>query len=190
MPVVRAQPQLRRGGALRQPPAVRDGRDPVLAAVQEQRWRADLSEVEPPGGDVGQLVVHLPVRAALQGLPGYRPQPGPGALDGGVVCRGELFRVPRGGCQVGLHRCAAGRGGAQPRLAGGRHAANQSSPWASDGAIATTQTTPTTCCGSSAPQARACEPPPEWPMTANCLMPRASATLETSAAAEAMSRPG
>ena len=68
--------------------------------------------------------------------------------------------------------------------------ATQSSPWASDGAIAATQTTPTTCCGNSAPQARACEPPPEWPMTANCPMPRASATLETSAAAEAMSRPG
>lgn len=42
----------------------------------------------------------------------------------------------------------------------------------------------------SAAQARACAPPPEWPMTANRPMPKASATLATSAAADARSRPG
>jgi Helix-turn-helix domain len=39
---------------------------------------------------VGRLVGPY---AALQGLPGHRPQPGPGALDGGVVCRGETLWV-------------------------------------------------------------------------------------------------
>ena len=39
--------------------------------------------------------------------------------------------------------------------------------------------------GSSAAQASACGPPPEWPMTANRSMPSASATAATSAAADA-----
>jgi hypothetical protein len=44
--------------------------------------------------------------------------------------------------------------------------------------------------GSSAPHARSCEPPPEWPMTANRSMPSASATLAASPAANATSRFG
>jgi len=38
--VIRRQPQLRRAAAVRQPFAVRTGHDPILAAVQEQDWRA------------------------------------------------------------------------------------------------------------------------------------------------------
>jgi hypothetical protein len=44
--------------------------------------------------------------------------------------------------------------------------------------------------GSSAAQASAYAAPPEWPMTANCSMPSASATPATSAATDARSRPG
>ena len=68
--------------------------------------------------------------------------------------------------------------------------ANQSSPSAQNGAITATQTTARTRPDSSAPLARACGPPPEWPITANCPMPSASAMPATSSAADAMSRPG
>jgi hypothetical protein len=60
--------------------------------------------------------------------------------------------------------------------------ANQSSPAASYGAIPDILTTLRTRWGSRAAQARACGPPPEWPMTANRSMPRASATAETQVA--------
>ena len=41
---------------------------------------AHLRRVEPPRGDIGQLVVHLPVPATFEGLPGDGAQPGPHAL--------------------------------------------------------------------------------------------------------------
>ena len=71
----------------------------------------------------------------------------------------------------------------------GDQPANQSSPSASNGAGADTLTAAMTRPGSSAAQASACGPPPEWPSTANRPRPRASATAATSAAAEATARP-
>ncbi len=68
--------------------------------------------------------------------------------------------------------------------------ANQSRPSASNGASPAALTTATTRSASSAPQARACGPPPEWPMTASRPMPSASARAAVSAAADAMRRPG
>ena len=67
---------------------------------------------------------------------------------------------------------------------------NQSRPSAPYGASPAMLTAPTTRSPSDAAQASACEPPPEWPITANRSMPSASATRATSAAADAMSRPG
>jgi len=67
---------------------------------------------------------------------------------------------------------------------------NQSSPSAPNGARPDPSATASTRPGSSAAQASACGPPPEWPMTANSPTPSASATLAASAAADAMSRPG
>ena len=68
--------------------------------------------------------------------------------------------------------------------------ANQSRPAAPNGASPDTLTTATTRSGSSAPQASACGPPPEWPMTAKEPRSSASATAAAYPAAEAMSRPG
>ena len=68
--------------------------------------------------------------------------------------------------------------------------ANQSRPSAPNGAGPDMQTVARTRPGKTAAQARACGPPPESPMTANRSMPSASATLATSAAADATSRPG
>ncbi|HEX2742892.1 MAG TPA: hypothetical protein VHN16_00630 [Streptosporangiaceae bacterium] len=75
---------------MREPLAVREGRDPVLAAVQEKDRGVHLRRVEPPRGDIGQLVVHLPVPAAFEGLPGDGAQPGPRALRSGLICHREL----------------------------------------------------------------------------------------------------
>ncbi len=71
----------------------------------------------------------------------------------------------------------------------GDQPANQSSPSASNGAGADTLTAAMTRSGSSAVQASACGPPPEWPSTANRPMPSASAIAATSAAADATVRP-
>src|SRR5690242_1272429 len=68
--------------------------------------------------------------------------------------------------------------------------ASQSRPSALRGARPEPLTTARTRPGSSAAQASACGPPPEWPMTANRSIPSASAIPATSAAAEATSRPG
>ena len=68
--------------------------------------------------------------------------------------------------------------------------ANQSRPSARNGASPAMLTAPVTRPGSKAAQARACGPPPECPITANCPMPSASAMAAVSAAAEATSRPG
>ena len=68
--------------------------------------------------------------------------------------------------------------------------ANQSSPSAPKGARPDPSATAFTRPGSSAPHASACEPPPEWPRTANSPTPSASATAAASAATEALSRPG
>lgn len=98
--VVWAEPELGRAGMAREPSAVRAGRDPVLAPVQEQGRRPYLPGVEPPRGDIGQVVIHHPAQAALQGLFGDIAQPGPRTGEGGPICRGELLRVERGGGQM------------------------------------------------------------------------------------------
>jgi hypothetical protein len=87
--VVRAQPQLRRRGLAGQPPAVRAGHHPILAAVYEQHRRAYRPGVEPPGGDAGQFVVHHPAQSAVHGLLDNGVQPGPWAGQGGMVGGGE-----------------------------------------------------------------------------------------------------
>ncbi|GAB3847625.1 hypothetical protein GCM10027610_067870 [Dactylosporangium cerinum] len=58
------------------------------------------------------------------------------------------------------------------------------------GLSADTLTAAVTRSGSRAAQARACGPPPEWPMTANRSTPSASATAAASLAAEATVRSG
>ena len=68
--------------------------------------------------------------------------------------------------------------------------ANQSRPGESYGAGPETSTTATTRSASRAPQATACEPPLEWPSTANRSRPSASATAATSVATDPTLRPG
>jgi hypothetical protein len=79
-------------------------------------------------------------------------------------------------CSLASRPSAAAPSDATPD---GTMLANQSSPSASNGASAAPLTTATTRPGSSAPQASACGPPPEWPMTANRSMPSESATAAT-----------
>lgn len=68
MTVVGVQPQLGRGAGAGEPPAVRAGHDLVLDPVHKQDRRAQLGGVEPPRGDVGQVVVDQ--RGREQGLGG------------------------------------------------------------------------------------------------------------------------
>ena len=58
MPVVRVQPQFRRGATAAEPLAVRAGHDPMPAAVQQEGRRGYARGVGPSRGDVGEAVVY------------------------------------------------------------------------------------------------------------------------------------
>jgi hypothetical protein len=67
VPVFRAQPQLCRRAAAREPLAVRAGHDPIPAAVQEEDRREYPRGFESPRGDVGEVVGYEPPRSGLHG---------------------------------------------------------------------------------------------------------------------------
>src|SRR5215813_9291960 len=188
--VVRTEPEFGRRATPREPLAVRARYDPVQAAMDEEHCRGYLGGVEAPRRDVREVIVYRRCRAGCDGRSDDVQQPGPRPGECGKVARSELrvvviaerLRVS----PLAPRSFAAARSIATPESA---MPANQSSPSAPNWASPAMLTTPRTRSGSSAPQARACGPPPEWPMTANRSMPSASATLATYVASDATSRP-
>jgi hypothetical protein len=64
-----------RADLTREPLAVRPRRDPILAALQDQDRRVDLTGFKTPRADVRQVVVDHPARAAVEGAPSDLSQP-------------------------------------------------------------------------------------------------------------------
>ena len=175
--VVRAQLQFGRGDPVREPRAVGAGHDPVPAAVDEAGRSDDRGGVEAPRADAGEVAstkgpCHR--KGGASKTPTNQDHSPTRAASSSSMRSGS--RGLRQGSRVLRARPAAAR---SPAASPMPNPANQSRPSAPNGAKPATLTTRRTRSGSRAAHARACEPPPEWPMTANRSMPKASATAET-----------
>ena len=119
-----------------------------------------------PQGDVGQVVVDQPARSPVIAAPATLPNQDQSpdsvaqsaAVNSGVVSAAVVSYSP-------WPRARPGR--AQRRDAGVAHAANQSSPVGAERRQPGHADHRADPLGEQRPQARAWEPPPEWPMTAN-----------------------
>ena len=68
---------------------------PVLLAMQQEHWGTDLSRLETPRGDVGQVVGDKAAGTSRLGRPDHGVQPAPRSFQGSIVGRGEHRRVER-----------------------------------------------------------------------------------------------
>src|SRR6266852_335688 len=71
--VVRAQPQFCRANVTGEPAAVRAGRDPILAALQDQDWRTHLPGVKAPRGEYARSSSTIPPRPPSMARPEITP---------------------------------------------------------------------------------------------------------------------
>jgi hypothetical protein len=141
--VFRAQPQLRRGAAAREPLAMRAGHDPILASVQEKGRSDDVGGVEAPRSDAGEIVVDEPpmppARARRTTSMNHDHSPARAASSSGVKSGSSSDWAK---CFSSAARpAAAACSSASPP---GPNPSNQSSPSAPYGAIPATTTTPRT----------------------------------------------
>src|SRR3982074_3503292 len=90
----------------RKPLGVRMGRDPILTTLHQQDRCIYLPDVKAPWRHVSDVVIDHSAQATSYRPAGNTREPGPFALERGLIRWSELLGVEPGGCETLLERCA------------------------------------------------------------------------------------